>query len=215
MSNQYTASLAACCSLFCFSSIFSESASAEPVDFRLWFEGPSEVIAGESATFQAWAEASGPGLEDAQRDALASVTMSILAGGQLGAFDFFDPATHVDNGILLIDPGVPNQNTLENIRGFQLMDFNPPGPNRDNPIHMFDFSVQTVLGQFGQISLEAVDTTIWGTVQIIWEINGTNVASDDPGNSLTIDPFSFQVIPAPGAAALLALAGLGTTRRRR
>ncbi len=214
MPHQYTTSLAACCSLFCFSSIFSESASAEPVDFRLWFEGPTQVLAGEVATFQAWAEVSGPELDDAIPDALETMRMSIRATSFGNVFESFSPASAVDGSIILGDPGTPENDMLVNIQGFQLLDFNPT-LNTDNPIYMFDFSIQTIPGSNGVIDLLAVDTPSWGAPFLGWDINYTRSNSDDPGNTLTIDPFSFQVVPAPGAAALLALAGLRTTRRRR
>ena len=214
MPHQYTTSLAACCSLFCISSVFVKPASAEPVDFRAWLEGPTEVQAGETATITAWVSASGVELEDSRDDFFSGVALDIAVGGDLNSFVSISEVI-IGDVQALIDNGTPDNNILQDVIVVQFPGL--PSTNPANPLRLFTFDIETMPDTNGVLSISqfAAFNTSLTAPQYAWHINGSTVFSDDPGNSLTIDPFSFQVIPAPGVAALLTLVGLGATRRRR
>lgn len=90
----------------------------------------------------------------------------------------------------------------------------PPFPSYENPIHVLTFGVLTSESATGRQSLVLEDGVSWGPLRLVWYVNTRMAASDDPGNTLTVDPFSFRVIPAPAGVVLLALRGASLRRRR-
>lgn len=188
-------------------------AQAQPVHFHAWFEGPSEVLAGETVTIEAWAEATGVELGNFARDLFTGVALDIQVTGDMGAFASISSARS-GQAQMLFDAGIPDANTLRGVAVVQFED--PPGASEANPILLYRFDVATRDGVDGNLALvQRPPTGNWGgALRYQWSVDGTRVYSDDPGNTLTVDPFSFRVVPAPSCVGLGAIVPLAARRRR-
>lgn len=195
--------------------LVSTAAFAEPVRFHAWFEGPAQVEPGEVSFFNLWVGAAGAELDDTVPDALATLVLSLRVSGDLAAFASHTPATAGMDSIFLTSTGMLDGPVLRDVAGMQNVLYPPPFPSYENPIRVLTFGILTSEDARGQLSLTLEDGLAWGPLRFVWYINTRLAASDDPANTLIVDPFSFRVIPAPATVGVLALATLGVARRRR
>ena len=188
--------------------MLSTAALADAV-FNLWIDAPAEVQAGSTFTFSVWGQVSGSVLNEGD-GAMSALSMDLLAEGVSATFS---EARRVEMGLL--DLGTPSSNMLEGILGINHPSFFPFWTT--NPSRLIEIDLTLAPGSIGTIELIPAPNAEREYLLAWWaDYNDLVFVSDaDPGSSRVITPATVNVIPAPGAAALLALAGLGTERRRR
>jgi hypothetical protein len=184
--------------------------------FNIWVEAPSVVQDGDIINVAVWAKVSGPVL-DIGRNALAGVRMNlpVATTGNLVSeveypqfgLPYFSSWVGEVNETGIFDIGI-HQPDLLDVPIF-----------RNNPILLYTTQLYTIAGETGLIELlpERRDPT---PEIIAWWIDTDDpsrpiVTDLDPNAALTITGKTIRVIPTPGSSTLLALAGLGTLRRRR
>ena len=190
----------------------STLAEAQDGTFRTWFETPESVVAGESFEVQMWASFEGDLLKP--EGWFAGVQASFEVTGSVAAFQELSPLT---NGLGFIQsPGTPNGTWL-----FDVSTSQAPGGTEffddSNPLPVLTFDVVTSANSTGILNI-AIQPGFGHNLPLLgWTVDGIDdfIYTDDPNIALIATPTSVHVIPAPGAAALLALAGFGTKRRRR
>ena len=184
--------------------------------FDIWVEAPSVVQDGDIIDVAVWAKVSGPMLD---------IGINAMAGFRMNL-----PVATSGNLVSEVEKpqfGLPYFYTwVADVNPTGIFDIGAHQPDlpelpifTDNPILLYTTRLFTNEGETGLIELlpERRDPT---PEIIAWWIDTDDpsrplVTDLDPNAELTITGKTIRVIPTPGTAALLALAGLGTLRRRR
>jgi hypothetical protein len=194
---------------------FSTIATAQDGTFRTWFETPDTVDAGDTFTATLWVtfESNTIDLSEAY---FGWIETNVVATSGVDIVTGFSQAYghHMTVG------GTPSGDMLIGVIAEQ---FGPwlfnPFPDIRPSVQAFSFDVSTQPGVFGDIILDLAGPPVFPeSPHIGWwlELNdNTNVNVETPGIDLAIETATIRVIPAPGAGLLLAITGLGASRRRR
>ena len=168
-------------------------------------------MAGETFEVQMWASFEGELLRPEGWFAGASASYEIA--GDLETFGSISTLTR--SLMFLFQEGTPDANWLRDVFTGQV---DMPG-NFDpgNPLHVLSFDIETTANNTGILDINLRPHSTWGVPLLGWSIDGSDnyAETNDPNIALIATPASVRVIPAPGAGAVLALAGVAALRRRR
>ncbi len=188
-------------------------AAAQVASFHAWLEAPSVVQAGDSFTVQLWVSAESELFSPTNYFSTAYIGFEV--SGDLTAFHSLTP---VSSNLPSFSSGTPDENSLRDVWIWQsdafpgvLIDFN-------NPILVLTFDVLTREDSHGLLSVDIrphsgrVDPWFEWTLQ---QYEAAWISTSDPDVTLLTAGTTIRVIPAPASAALLSLAVLAASRRRR
>ena len=193
---------------------FTSIAHAQDGTFRTWFETPDTVMAGDTFDVRMWASFEGDLLRPGGYFSAALANFEV--SGDLDTFEAISPLTF---GLSFIfNEGTPDGPWLRDV--FTAQHPALPDVNFSNPILVLGFEVTTSANSIGTLDVDIRPGFDPDMPLLEWSINGTGTSDDivrttDPNIALIATTATVRVVPAPGAAAVLALAGVVTVRRRR
>jgi hypothetical protein len=187
-------------------------AAAQVASFHAWLEAPAVVQAGDSFTVQLWVGAESELFMPSNY--FSGVQCGFEVHGDLLAFQSL---TSITTHLFRI-PGTPDGSWLRDVMVWQANGV--PGFSVDfrNPIPILTFDVQTTPGTTGRLAIDIRPFADSSDPLFFWTLEeGTSnwINTSDPGVTLTTKGTAIRVIPAPGAGAVLGLAGFAALRRPR